>query len=235
MRRFVRKTTDRSGFSLLEVLAALVLTTLLMISLTPLVRQMLATWWRGSDVAGLVEFQIRGVAALRHDLISSVVWVGSGQAEDVLFFRGNETSLSFPAISKFGDGADRLEMISIEVTHASNGHALIRRHGPILGSTFRPPSDPLILISGPYRYYFRYYARDGRESVSWDNREGPPARIAVNVVDASGQLAAIPIEISTLASLSAACVQNASLPGCALMPPPAENDNDDDPPGKSFK
>jgi type II secretory pathway pseudopilin PulG len=233
MKKFAQRITDNAGFSLLEVLAALVLTTLLMISLTPLVRQMLATWWRGSEVASLVEFQIRGVAALRRDLVSSIVWTGSGQADDTLFFRGNETALSFPAVSKYGDGAPRLEMISIDVANASNGHALIRRHGPIVGSTFRAPSDPLVLLSGPYRYFFRYYTRDGHESTTWDNREGPPGRIAVNVVDSSGQLAGIPIEVSVLASMSAACVQNSSLPGCALLPKPPGNESDD--PMNSFK
>jgi hypothetical protein len=235
MNKRLQKTTKRSGFSLLEVLTALLLTALLMISLTPLVRQMLATWWRGSDVADLVELQIRGVAALRRDLNSAIVWTGSGQADDTLFFRGNETSLSFPAVSKYGEGTERFEMISIQVANASNGHALVRRHGAILGSTFQLPSDPLVLISGPYRYYFRYYTRDNRESISWDNREAPPARVAINVIDSSGQLAGIPIEISMLASLSAACVQNVSLPGCGSMPPPADADNDNDPPGKSFK
>jgi pilin/secretion family protein with methylation motif len=227
MKTSAPKTNNKAGFSLLEVLAALVLTTLLMVSLTPLVRQMLATWWRGSDVAGLVEFQIRGVAALKHDMVSSIVWTGSGGADDGLFFRGNETSLSFPAITKYGNGQDRLEMISVEIANSSDGHAVIRRHSPILGSNFSPPADPLILFSGPYRYFFRYYGPDNRESIFWDNREHPPARIAVNVVDSSGQLAAIPIEIPVVASMSAACVQNANLPGCAALPKPPDDNADD--------
>ena len=234
MMKRVRKTTDTSGFSLLEVLVGLVLTALLMVSLTPLVRQMLATWWRGSEVAGLVEFQIRGVAALRHDLVSSIVWTGSGLAEATMFFRGNDTSLSFPAIATYGSGVGRPELISIEIANAPNGHALIRRHGSIVGSTFQAPADPVVLLSGPYRYYFRYYGRDGRESTVWDNRENPPARIAVNVVDNSGQLAAIPIEVSVLASMSAACVQNTTLPGCASVPKPDDDSNSDDP-GNNFR
>jgi general secretion pathway protein J len=208
----------KAGFSLLEVLVALVLTTLLLVSLTPLVRQMLTTWLRGSDVAGLVEFEVRGVGALRRDLGSAIVWTGFGKADDLLIFRGNETSILFPAITNYGRDGDQLEMISIAVGNTADGHALIRRYASVVGTTYTSFSDPLVLFSGPYRYFFRYYSRDGQERSVWANPEGPPTRVAVNIIDGSGRMVSVPIEISTIASVSAVCVLNANFPGCTGVP-----------------
>ena len=54
-----RKSSPEAGFSLIEVLAALVVTTLLVLALTPLVGQMLATWSRGSEASRAVELESR--------------------------------------------------------------------------------------------------------------------------------------------------------------------------------
>jgi general secretion pathway protein J len=213
---FLQKMNRRAGFSLLEALVALVLTTLLLVTLTPLVRQMLTTWLRGGDVAGLVELEVRGIGTLRRDLASAIVWTGSGNVDDLLIFRGTETSMSFPAIANYAHGVSQLEMISISVGNTANGHVLIRRHASVAGTTYSSFSDPVVLFSGPYRYFFSYYSREGQEMPVWTNPEGPPARVAVNIVDGSDQK--VSVDISVTASMSAVCVLNANLRGCAAVP-----------------
>jgi len=212
----------KAGFSLVEVLAALLVTMLLILALTPLVNQMLATWARGSDAARFVEFRVRGVGILRDDLRHAIIWTGFGRTDKLLVFRGNETSISFPAVSEHGQGLDRLEMISIEVANTVDGHGLIRRRAPVVGSTYTAFSDPVVLFSGPYKYFLRYYSLDGQEKFVWNDPLGPPARVVLNIVDSRGRIAGVPIQI--LASVSAACLVSANLPGCTVLPSPANED-----------
>jgi hypothetical protein len=223
-------TNKTAGFSLLEVLASLLVTMLLIMGLTPLVGQMLATWARGSEVAGLVEFKIRGVGILRDDLRHTIVWTGFGKTDKLLVFRGNETSMSFPAISQHGQGPTQLEMISIAVAHTFDGHALIRRRAPVVGTTYTAFSDPVVLFSGPYKYFLRYYSRDGQEKSEWIDSLSPPARIVLNITDSRGHVAGIPVQIPIIASASSACLLSANLPGCPGLPSPP----DDNPVLKSF-
>ena len=63
----------KAGFSLIEVLATLLVTMLLVLTLTPFVSQMLRTWARGGEVANLVELKTRGLGRLREDLRHALV------------------------------------------------------------------------------------------------------------------------------------------------------------------
>src|SRR5262245_16973422 len=156
-----------AGFSLIEVLAALVVTMLLVVALTPFAGQMLATWARGSEAARVVELMTRGVGVLRNDLRHAILWTGYGQTENLILFRGNEVSLSFPAATGLGPGRNGLEMISVTVDASHDGLALVRRRAPLIGSTYGPFTDPVVLFSGPFRYAFRYYSRQGHQLTGW--------------------------------------------------------------------
>src|SRR5262245_9284501 len=116
-----RPASAEAGFTLVEVLAALVITLLLVVALTPFVGQMLATWARGTETTRAVELVTRGVGLLRHDLRHAIVWTGYGKTEDLLLFRGNEVSMSFPAATGLAPGRDGLEMISITVDASRDG------------------------------------------------------------------------------------------------------------------
>jgi Prokaryotic N-terminal methylation motif len=219
-----RPKSNTAGFSLVEVMATLVVTTLLIVALTPLVTEMLITWSRGSDVAGMVEFRISGLGMLRDDLRHAIVWTGYGRLDNLLVFHGNETSMSFPAISRVGTNSDGLHMVSIDVTSSADGQAVIRRRAPIVGTTYAPFGDPVVLFSGPDRYFFSYYSRDGEQRPVWTDATDYPARIALNIVDRRGRRSSASIEIPILASISAACVDNASLPGCPAISKPEDDD-----------
>jgi hypothetical protein len=207
---------SEAGFSLLEVLAALVVTLLLMLALMPFVQQTLATWSRGSEVAGIVEFRSRGLGLLRRDLRHAVVWRGFGRMEDLLTFRGSETSMSFLAASEFGDS--RLEMITIDVSNRSEGRALVRRRAPVIGTARSGFTDPVILLSGTYKYYMRYYSVDGVEASVWNDPFNLPARVVLSIADDRGGLPIVSVQLPLLASISAACLATSKLPNCPVNP-----------------
>src|SRR5215472_10545462 len=81
--RTLMKSKIRSGFSLLEVMVALAITTLLILTFTPIVGQVLATWRRGIEVAGTVELWSRGLRQIRRDLRHAVSWTGYGNLNDL--------------------------------------------------------------------------------------------------------------------------------------------------------
>jgi len=221
-----RPTSAEAGFSLVEVLAALLVTMLLVLTLTPFVSQMLATWARGGEAASIVEIKARGLGRLREDLRHAIVLTGYGQIEDLAAFQGDETSMSFPVVAGLGPTGFGIEYLSFAVGTGINGRALVRRRAPVIGSTYGSFVDPVVLLSGPFRYVFRYYSRGGEETPLWNkSRFDLPGRIRIDIADRNGLLLlSAPIEIPLFASLSAACV-GGGMPGCPpLEKPPIDYD-----------
>lgn len=204
-----------AGFSLIEVLAALIVTMLLVLALTPFTGQMLATWARGSEAAGVVEVMTRGMGVLRSDLRRAVVWAGRSEAR----FRGDEASLSFPTATGLGPGRQGVQMISITVDPSGDGRALVRRSATPAADRHGPFTDPVMLMSGPYSYRFRYVSRKGQSSPAWTDPHEPPARVVLEIAGANGPVYQAPLEFPVPASLSAACLANKKLPGCPNAQP----------------
>jgi prepilin-type N-terminal cleavage/methylation domain-containing protein len=214
----MRPTDSRRGFSLVEVLASLVVTALLIVAFAPFVGQMLATWTRGGEAARLVELKTRGIGRLRLDLTNAIVWTGFGETGNLIAFRGNESSMSFPVWTPNG-----LEMLSITVDTSVDGRALVRREAAIIGSSYSTFRDPVILFSGQFKYLFKYFSRQNQESSTWTEMSEAPGRVELRIVDQKGQVFSAPIAMPLLASLSAACIVTAKLPGC-----PAGETNDEE-------
>jgi len=199
---------------------------LLVLTLTPFVREMLATWARGGEAANLVEIKTRGLGRLREDLRHAIALTGFGQTQDLAVFEGDETSMSFPVAAGFGPVETGIEYLSFTVASSINGRALVRRRAPIIGSTYGSFTDPVVLFSGPFRYVFRYYSRAGEETAVWaKSRFDLPGRIELSVIDRSDRpLLNIPIAIPTFASLPAGCVGGGGMQGCPTIVPPVPAD-----------
>jgi type II secretory pathway component PulJ len=217
--RQTQKKTAEGGFSLVEVLAALVVTLLLVVALTPFVRHVLATWARGTETARFVELVTRGVAALRQDLRHAIVWTGFGERENLLLFGGNEASMSLPVATGLGPGRDGLEMISVTVDTSRDGRALVRRRALLVGSTYVSFRDPVVPLSGPFRYVFRYFPREAAWMPVWNNAHELPARVELTIIGEKGPIFSAPLELPLLASMSAGCLTSSNLPGCPNAAP----------------
>jgi hypothetical protein len=202
----------RAGFSLVEVLAALVATMLLVLAFVPFASQMLATWSLGSEVANLVDLKMRGLGRMRKDLHHAIVWTGYGETDKLATFRGTQTSMSFPAVTRGAAGG--IEMLSITVDSSNNGRALVRRRAALSGASYGPFQDPVVLFSGPFRFVFWYVTRDGRELSVWQNQADLPAQIRLSILDQRGSVFASSLLLPVIASISAGCLAAANLPGC---------------------
>ena len=127
--------------------------------------------------------------------------------------------MSFPIASGLSEARNGLEMISIDVTNSADGRALIRRRAAIVGTSRTAFADPIVLFSGPYRYFLRYYSESGNEAAVWSDPYSLPTRIALNIIDERNRVSVVSVQIPVLASVSSACVVNASLANCPISPP----------------
>jgi hypothetical protein len=209
-----RLANTTSGFSMLEVLAALIITTLLFLTLTPFVGQMLTTWARGGEAASLVELKTRGFGRLRDDLRHAIVWTDFEIVRDLPAFHGDETSMYVPVAAGLGANANGVEYLSFTVNNTIGGSSLVRRRAAIFGSTYGSFVDPVALVSGPFKYAFKYFSRGGEGSPVWPvDRFDLPGRVELQIVDRNRQLLSVPIMIPAFASVSAACLIG-NLQGC---------------------
>jgi hypothetical protein len=207
------------------VLATLLVTMLLILSLTPFVSQMFSTWSRGSEAASLVELKTRGIHQLRRDLRHAIVWTGYGKLEDLAAFEGNEISMYFPVVAGLGASGLGIEYLSFTVAKSPDGWALVRRRAPVIGSSYGSFVDPVVLISGQFKYVFKYYPHEGEALSVWNKGTlDLPSRVELAVADRNGrQLFKLPISIPTFASMSAGCLTSKALQGC-----PATDDSADE-------
>jgi hypothetical protein len=185
---------------------------LTVVALAPFVGQMLATGQRGIEAADTVEIQTRGLHQLRKDLRHSIVLTGYGKIEDLASFQGDETSVVFPVVTS----TNGIEYLSLTVQNTANGQGLVRRRAPVIASSYGSFTDPVVLISGPYRYVFRYYTRGGQALPAWaKDRLDSPRRVELSILNRGGDLLfRVPIVIPTFASMSAGCFGSRSLLGC---------------------
>lgn len=197
---------------------------LLIVTLMPFVSQMLATWSLGSEAASIVELKTRGIGQLRDDLRHAIAGAGYGQGADLAIFHGNEVSMYFPAAG-LGTKVNGVEYLSYTVENSIDGRALVRRRAPVIGSTYGTFVDPVLLISGPFTFVFKYYSRAGQQIAAWSaNQFDVPARVELDITARNGLLLGFPIVIPTFASLSAGCFAGGSQ-GCDAMPkPPVDQD-----------
>jgi prepilin-type N-terminal cleavage/methylation domain-containing protein len=208
-----------AGFSLIEVMAALVVTCLLMMALTPFVNQLLSTWARGSLISVIVDMTSRGIGQLRKDLRHAVPLAAR---PGVTAFRGDELHFEFPAATGLGTGRGGVEMIAISAEQLEGKKPAIvrRRSGHVSTESGAEFKDPVVLFSGNFQYMFRYIAQDGTRQSTWSNRPDLPVRIEVDILD--GRDPVVPaLELPLYADMSVACLLQPGKLGCPRASQPA--------------
>jgi len=205
-----------AGFSLIEVMAALVVTCLLMMALAPFVNQLLSTWARGSLIGAIVDMTSRGIGQLRKDLRHAVPLAAR---PGVVAFRGDELHFEFPAATGLGTGRGGVEMIAISAEQLGGKEMGIvrRRSGHITTESGAEFKDPVVLFSGNFQYIFRYVTQDGTRQSTWSDRPDLPVRIEVNILD--GRDLVLPaLKLPLYADMSVVCLLQPGAVGCPRTP-----------------
>lgn len=204
-----RRPDRRAGFSLLEVLVALAITVLLVVTFAPFASQLILSWGRGTRTAELVDMMTRGSDRMARDLLAVVPMTLTRGEETSMVFRGGPGSVLFATATGYGPGRGGLELVSFAIEPDGQGaQAIVRRRAPLRDAAAAPSGfrDPVTLFTGPYQYRFDFVGADGSRLESWQNRLDMPARVELTILTEAGPLLPLPLSFFVPANLSAACI-----------------------------
>lgn len=233
----IRPRRSRAGFSLIEVLAALAATVMIVGAFSPFAAQLVASWGRGARTAELVDMAVTAQARLARDIGAAVpMFLTRGETTAMLFL-GTRGYVIFPAATGFGPGRGGFELLSLSIEETEGRPALVRRRAP-LGSDpstggFR---DAVVLLDGRYRMSFAYVGADGTRREEWLDRPDMPTRIELTILREDGRPAlASPLVFAIPADYPAACLGDEPPEACAALEGDGEERANDDagagPPG----
>jgi general secretion pathway protein J len=185
---------DEAGFTLLEVLLATLLMTVILAGLATVTAQWLPNWNRGMAHVQRAERLAIGLERVLADLSVAEMVPMSGNGKRPLF-DGGELAVTFVRTAVGPNIRPGLEIIRLIEKADAEGLALVRERAP-----FRPMpadaqirfADQVVLVRAPYRVSFAYAGADQVWQPTWRDQTQLPSQVRVSVRDATtGQVLAV--------------------------------------------
>ena len=231
-----RRYADReAGFTLFEMLVALVLMVGILAALASVTAQWLPNWNRGFAHVQRTELFGQGLERLVADLAAAEFVTANGRAKQPLF-EGDELAVRFVRTALGPNTRPGLEVVRISTISDSRGVAMVRTRTPFVPLPVNAKlrdlanfSDPVVLIRAPYRAIFSYAGPDHVWRNSWHDADQLPAAIRVSVRDAATQRT-LAVSTATVLRISAPaeCARARVARECIYPPvnaPPAVSSN----------
>lgn len=195
-RRGATGADPRAGFTLIEVLAALAVTSALVAVVLPYAGRLATHWWVGEATVEGADGWMQAVSRLGDDLAQALPYgVGGDDRPDPAFQAGPE-SIAFvrPALG----GAGGLDAVTYEIRPSAAGSALVRRSRAFDPSTFGRDvgGTSATLLDGPFRLRLVEVARDGTRRRAWSPADGMPSAVELSAAATgagSGDHAPVPV------------------------------------------
>ncbi len=177
--------TGEEGFSLLEALAAVALTTVILTGLATIAGQWLPAWRHG--FAALQAADRIGLALDRiADDVGGAEYARLDAKQGAPLFRGDADTVVFVR-REIGPGAmSRLEIVRVGPAQTEAGQETQRAHARFVLGT--PPvfADAVTLLAPPFRLVFAYAGEDGRWLSTWDDALKLPRAVRLTVLGKGG-------------------------------------------------
>ena len=208
---------DDAGFTLLEVLLATLLMTVILAALATVTAQWLPNWNRGIARVQRAERVATGLDRVTADLSVAEQVPANGDAKGPLF-EGSELSVTFVRTALGPSARPGLEIVRLIEKADAQGLALVRERVP-----FAPmPSDgqirftdQVVLLRAPFRVVFSYAGPDQVWQPTWRGQPQLPERIRVSVRDsASGQVLAVSSAVTLHITAPAECARAKNAATC---------------------
>ena len=180
------KRIGEQGFTLIEALAALALTGLVLSALATITAQWLPNWNRGFDriqQSELVGISMRRIAA---DL-AAAEYVPPNRDQEKPLFDGSALSVTFVRAALGPNAGVGLDVVRIGETTDQGRLVTMRSRAafaPLSPSEQINFSDPVVLLRPPLRLSFAYAGPDRVFRDSWQDADKLPAAIMLTVRDA---------------------------------------------------
>ena len=185
------KRIGEQGFTLIEALAALALTGLVLSALATITAQWLPNWNRGFDriqQSELVGISMRRIAA---DL-AAAEYVPPNRDQEKPLFDGSALSVTFVRTALGPNVGVGLDVVRIGETTDQGHPVTVRSRAAFapLSPGLSPSeqinvSDPVVLLRPPFRLSFAYAGPDRVFRDAWHDADKLPAAIMLTVRDAA--------------------------------------------------
>jgi general secretion pathway protein J len=221
-----RKSNNQAGFTLIEVLLATLLMTVILGALATVTAQWLPNWNRGIARVQRAERLAMGLDRIAADLSVAEMLPVNADARAPLF-EGTELSVTFVRSAVGPNTRPGLEIIRFAEKADSQGLALVRERTPF--APMAPDAqirfaDQVVLIRAPFRVTFSYAASDQVWQPTWRDKMQLPDLIRATVRDgATGQVLNVSIATVVHVNAPAECARAKNPASCltARMKPDA--------------
>jgi general secretion pathway protein J len=183
------KRTGEQGFTLIEALAALTLTGLVLSALATISAQWLPNWNRGLD--RIQQSELVGIAMQRIAAdLAAAEYVSPNRDRRQPLFDGSALSIAFVRTSFGPNVGVGLDVVRIGETTDRGRPVTVRSRAafgptPVGASPFQQiqVSDPVVLLRSPLRLSFAYAGPDRVFREDWHDQDELPAAIMLTVRD----------------------------------------------------
>jgi general secretion pathway protein J len=182
---------DQAGFTLIEVLLATLLMTVILAALATITSQWLPNWNRGMARVQRAERLAMGLERIVADLSVAEMIPINGDAKAPLF-EGSELAVTFVRTAVGPNARPGLEIIRLVEKADDQGLAMVRERAAFAPM---PPdaqirfADQVVLIRSPFRVMFSYAGPDQVWQPNWRGQMQLPDLVRITVRDgATGQV-----------------------------------------------
>jgi general secretion pathway protein J len=222
-----RALADEAGFTLIEVLMATLLMTVILAALVTVTAQWLPNWNKGMARVQRAERLAMGLDRIVADLSVAEMIPSNGDAKMPLF-EGAELAVTFVRTAVGPNARPGLEIIRFIEKADSQGLAMVRERAPFTPMASDAQirfADQVVLIRSPFRVTFSYAGPDQVWQPNWRSQMQLPDRIRIAVRDgATGQVLAVSSATVVHANAWAECARAKNAMACetARLKPDAQ-------------
>ena len=220
-----RRRAGEAGFTLIEVLMATLLMTVILAALATVTSQWLPNWNRGMARVQRTERLAMGLDRIAADLSVAEMIPINGGANTPLF-EGSELAVTFVRTAVGPSARPGLEIVRFVEKADSQGLALVRERTPF---TPRPSdaqirfADQVVLIRSPFRVTFSYAGLDQVWQPDWRGQVQLPDMIRITVRDGgTGQVLNVSSAAIVHVNAPAECVRAEDASTCLTGRPKPE-------------
>ena len=221
------RRANEAGFTLIEILLATLLMTVILAALATVTSQWLPNWNRGMTRVQRAERLAIGLERVLADLSVAEMIPPSGDSKRPLF-DGSELSVTFVRTAVGPNTLPGLEIIRLIEKADDQGLALVRERtpfSPMAADTQIRFADQVVLIRAPFRVTFAYAGPDQVWQPTWRGQMQLPAMVRVSVRNGTtGQVLAASSAAIVHVNAPAECARAKNVTACltARLKPDAD-------------
>jgi general secretion pathway protein J len=218
---------SESGFTLIEVLMATLLMTVILAALATVTAQWLPNWNRGMARVQRAERLALGLDRIVADLSVAEMIPLNGDAR-VPLFEGSELAVTFVRTAVGPNTRPGLEIVRLVEKADNQGLAMVRERAPFAPMPADAQirfADQVVLIRVPFRVTFSYAGPDQVWQPEWRGQVQLPDKVRIAVRDgATGQVLSVSSATIVHANAWAECARAKNVSACltARLKPDAQ-------------